>query len=808
MEIIENNTRTYSAEETGIDLRGIFELFLNNWKWFFLSIAICVGATYYYVNTLSPVYKRSAVMLVKEQQNDYMDMNTVIANYGMVGVSNIENEIYMLRSNQLMHEVVRRLNLDIIYTQKQGLRTQVVYGEIPFKCRFLGKYLKPVSFNVTGVTPKGVQINGAKIIGEDIDYKALIQFNDTIQTPMGALCFIPIEQEQKFSFEEPVTVTRINDEVATGIFMGKISTSALSENGTMVNIVCSDVSIARADDILNEILKVYNKTIVDDKNKIATNTAAFIDERIQIIARELGDVEHRLTEFKQKNRMVNIESKASLSLAEEAKVKDESVKLEAQLSVVSFVRDFINNVANENELIPNVAGIGDAGVDQQIVAYNEILLRRNRLVSNSSIENSVVKKLDVDLNAMRSTIAGSIESYLRTLEVQMNNAKRQQSRVNASIQNIPVQEKYALDVMRQQAIKETLYTYLLQKREENAMKMAITEANIRVMEAPFGSRTPISPNKKLYLFVSFLIGFALPALIIALRMLLDTGVRGRRDIERYTTLPVLGDIPERPEKTGDADIVVSETHNDHITEAFRLLRSNVNFMYKGAKVLMFTSTMTSEGKTFISRNYAAVLGMSGHKVILVDTDIRKSKQGRLLGIHSKEGLTSYLNGDNRNLDELILSDRIAKNVDILLTGKMPPNPAELLMSERFDELIEELKKRYDYVILDNVPALVVADAAIVNRVADVTLYVMRDGVVDRRYLPELERIHKAGKFNNMCLILNDIKEAKSSYGYSYSYGYGYGYGNGYGYYSEDAKNKRHHVVSRKSFLSRMFIKRK
>ena len=269
-------------------------------------------------------------------------------------------------------------------------------------------------------------------------------------------------------------------------------------------------------------------------------------------------------------------------------------------------------------------------------------------------------------------------------------------------------------------------------------------------------------------------------------LLLNTSVRGRKDIEEYTTIPIVGEIPARKDSERDDAIVVSDSRNDRISEAFRMLRVDLNFIAKEARVLMFTSTLSGEGKSFVSRNLAVALAISGKKVILLDTDLRKHTQSKLAGVNRKEGLSTYLSGLNSNPDTLITVGAFHPQVDTIFAGIIPPNPAELLMNERFDQLIDELKKRYDYIILDNVPALVVADAAIVSRVTDLTIYVIRDGVLDRRYLPELERLHQDGKFKNMCIVLNDSQVEKKKYGYGYGQGYGYGYGYGHvnGYYSE------------------------
>lgn len=794
---MENKKVSDSPKENVITLRDIVELFLNNWYWFVISAVLCVAAAWIYLSAISPVYQRTAVMLVKgDNQSTSNDLSSMLELNGIPGGSSVENEVYILRSYQILNDVVQRLHLDVDYSVRNGLRRDHLFGELPLEVCFLDIHPGYTELTVSAINEKECRLSHLEIEGENKDYNEIVAFGDTISTPAGRII---VEQKTEYFKQyigKDILVTRSDLETATNSVMDRIQTSAMDQKSTLVNIICQDVNIARADAILSTILLVYNETIVEDKNRIASNTARFIDERIVIISHELGEVENQLTTFKQEHRIVDLNTNANLYLQEGSKAKEESLQLEAQLSVVEFIKNYLTDKTKSADLIPNVSGVGDAGVQTQIESYNEMMLQRNRLVGNSGENNPVVENMNKNLAAMRSTIAGSIDNYMRTIRLRLQNARKVENKVNQSIESIPQQEKYALDVMRQQSIKETLYTYLLQKREETAMQLAVTEANIRVVEAPFGSRLPIAPKRMMILMAALVIGFIIPFIYFRLREFWNTGVRGRKDVEDMTTLPVLGEIPSRKEDQGDEQIVVSENKNDRITESFRLLRTNLDFMNKGAKVLMFTSTMAGEGKTFVSRNLAVILAGTGKKVVLVDTDIRKRTQSKLSGVQRKEGVSTFLSGIYNDVAKLVIPEQLHKNVDVLPAGSIPPNPAELLMSDRLELLIEELKKRYDYIILDNVPALVVADASIVNRVAEITLYVIREGILDRRYLAELERLHQEKKFNNMCVVLNDVKDKTTRYGY--------GYGYGYGYYTEDHQHKHKHVSSQVSVVKKIF----
>ena len=417
-----------------------------------------------------------------------------------------------------------------------------------------------------------------------------------------------------------------------------------------------------------------------------------------------------------------------------------------------------------------MGGINDAGIASQIVNYNQLMLTRNRLAENTSETSPTIQDMDRNLSQMRTAVLASLKGYSASLKLQVNKAKAEEAGLMGNLQAMPKKEKQVIDIAREQTIKDALYTFLLNKREETALQLAITEANIRIVEQPFGSRSPIAPRTKVITLIALILGILVPLLFFQMRKILDTTVRGRKDIEKFTTIPILGEVPHSQTGIRDSEIVVDGDKDDILAEAFRLIRFNMPFINKDARVIMLTSTMPGEGKTFISGNFAAALGLTGKKVVLIDADIRKRTRSRLSSMEGKYGLTSYLSGAIDDVSRLVVTKNKEYNLDILPAGAMAPNPTELLMSDRLEQCVEELKKLYDYVIIDNVPAQVVADAGIVNRVADLTIYVLRETKVDRRYLPELERLHQEKKFNHLCIIINDSRSRNNRYGYGYGYG--------------------------------------
>ncbi|MCR5180825.1 MAG: polysaccharide biosynthesis tyrosine autokinase [Bacteroidaceae bacterium] len=799
------NSQKRQKVDDMLSLRDILDIFVYNWKWFVLSVVLCVIVGRLYLYTKPKIYQRSAVMLVKDDSGSGGSSSTrsrggtdaLMQLNGVVMGSSVKNEVYILQSHQIMKQVVRDLHLDIYYIYKHNLKSRSLYKGRPFTMQLDSvdiETLKPYSFQAE-IQGNKVHITDFVCVAENDDdipeVDITVEFGEpfTLPSTLRPLKLVANERMLPDFDGKSIVVSHVPVEAAANAYGASLKAGELDKESTLVGITCTDQDIPRAEDILNAVLEAYRRSIIDDKNRIAESTAAFIDERIELISHELSKVEGDLASFKQRNRLVDVKTDASLYLQQSSAARQRSVQLESQVSVVQYLLDYLRDKSQGNNLIPSLAGLTDASIQAQISRYNDLMLERNRLIGNTGEDSPHIRQISQNLDQMRQAIIASTEAYLSSINVQLNRSKQEESGLSQAISSVPEKEKQSLDISRQQAIKETLYTYLLNKREETALQLAITEANIRVIEPPFGSNVPISPRTKIIMLVMLLIGVVAPFAFFHIRNLLNMGVRGRKDIETYTTIPVLGEIPHRKEGLNDSQILVGDKKSDPINEAFRMLRFSLKFISKDARVIMFTSTTPGEGKTFVSRNFAVTLGMTGKKVLLLDTDIRKRTQSRISGGVHREGLTSYLSGTTDDVKSLIIKECPEYNVDLMPAGITPPNPSELLMSDRLEKLIEELKKDYEYIVVDNVPAQVVADAGIVNRIADVTLYVLREGKIDRRYLPELQRLYSEGKFRNMCIILNDCKMEQKRYGYgSYgSYGYNYGYGYGYGYGNADGK---------------------
>lgn len=772
------------VDNVTISFRDLIEIVLEKWYWFAISLVICIGAGIFLLRREVPKYQRTAVVLVKQDNKNGNNPIQFTSLGAMSPKMGVDNELYMFRTRMVLTPVVKKLGLDVIYTMKGILRDYPLYKEGPFQVNFLGDYTSNISVTLKPVDAANYRITRVRTYrnGVEIDDDTVLdcQFGKTVELYGERFVVNPVPEYLEPYSGKTITVSRISVPAAAAIAQSSISTALVGENTTLISITCVDSHPRRAVDILNTLIDEYNLSILEDKNHVTTSTAQFLDDRIRVISGELGHVEDELTSFKQKNNIVDMSSSATQYINESFKVRSEALKLETEKIVAESILNYLKDEAKTNTVIPNVSGTENNPVQGQIDTYNELIMQRNRLLSNSGKNNVVVRNMDINLDAMRQSISGSVDNYIRSLDLRIEKARQTEEDILSSIRSVPQNERIALNIMRQQEIKETLYTFLLQKREENALQMAVTETNIRMAEEPFGSALPILPVKSQYYMIALVLGVVIPLAYFILAVFMNTKVRSRRDIEGILTLPIIGEIPQADKKQGTSALEVSEKSNNILSEGFRMLRANLNFMASDAQVLMFISTMPDEGKTFVSRNLARTLSFSGKRVILVDTDLRKRTQSIELNADGDNGLTYYLSGHIADLKSII-KHNVFGNIDLLPAGAIPPNPSELLMSDRFDAVIAELRKMYDYIILDNVPAQAVADAAVVNRVADLTFYVIRVDYLDRRNLVDIERLKRENKFHNMSVILNGCITDKKRYGYGYGYGYGsYGYGYGYG----------------------------
>ena len=766
-----------NKNDQGLNIVDLFMYLASQWKWFLLSILICGGIAWYNYARAPLVYFRSATVIIKDPSNK-ASTSGLDRFDNFINKVNVANEILQFRSKKLMREVVQRVHADVSYQIKDGLRNNELYNESPVLVS-LPDALPEQSFSFTMTLKDAKTVTLSDFSGIEAKPSYEVALNDTVTIIEGMNVVVTATNYLRDSWlNTPIRVQKLPVESMVNYYKNALGIQQEEEEASILTLALKDSSPARAEDVLNTLITVYNEEAIKEKNQVAVNTANFINERLIIIERELGNVESNLESFKQRNQIVDIASSAGMYMTESQKYNADAMELETQLRLANFIKDYLTDPSKETDLIPSNTGISDMNIENQISLYNAAKLKRDHLIDDSSVNNPVVQELNNSLRAMKQSIIRAVDNMIVSLNVKRNDAQNREMRAQDRVTAIPTKERQMLSIERQQKIKEALYLFLLNKREENALSQAMADNNARVIDGAEGSNAPISPNRNRILLLGLLVGIALPGAVCLAILFMDTRVHGRKDIEGVTSVPYLGEIPLDKEAMKDHRkkvMAVKEQGDDIVSEAFRILRTNMAFLSKKdkpAQVITFTSFNIGAGKTFIARNLSMSLAYLKKRVVMVDLDIRKGTLSRHFG-HYHVGVTNYLSDNMVKVDDIIQHQ---EGFDLIPAGILAPNPAELLMDNRLDELMNELRTRYDYIIADNVPVGLIADATIANRIADLTIFVVRAGKLDRRQLPDIEKLYQEKKLKNMALVLNGANPERHGYGYSYGYGYGYGYG--------------------------------
>ena len=790
---------------SNFDLHHILEIVQLNWYWFLLSVLVCVSAAQFYIWKTAAVYTRSASVLINEDKKSGLDISQFM-DVNMVSTPrNVDNEVLVFKSKYLMKEVIEALALHIDYTHIRPLRTVDLYKKTPLQLHVLDNadtqsfacVLIPLinkRYRITDI----VLPESHPAYNQSIDYEQVFALNDTVTTPIGRLVVAATPHLSQAYIGTQLVVRYRPTMDAALYYLGRVTIAPMSKTTSLIQLSVNDTNIARAEDLLNMLIIKYNKNAIKDKKWTTEQTSNFIDDRLHIISKELGDVDGNIEAYKKNNNLTNIAVETGMVLETGVKYRAEHVHLKNQIQVVRYIQNYLHQSIDDIGFIPENAGLNDGRIEDQITEYNALWLEIDKLSSAVSSHNPTLVEYNRTLVAMRRSITHSIDNLVLSLNMRESSLIAKEREMTDRISLVPTQEKYVMSVERQQKIKEELFLFLLNKREENAISMAIVEGNARVIDAASGSNSPVAPKAAMILLAAALLGVMIPAGILYIINLLNTKVYGRDAVKQATSIPFLGEIPFRKytkQEIFEGKNVVSEAGRDCISEAFRILRVNLDFMLKNERkketqVIMLTSAVHGSGKTFASVNLALTLAQSSKRVILVDTDIRKATLTKNWEQNPHGGLTDFLSGRVADIDNLIMQSDLSPNLHVINAGPIASNPVSLLQSSLMEDLTATLRSRYDYIIMDNVPAMVVADAMIVNRLVDLTIYVIREGYFDKRMFPELEQIHKEERFKNMVILLNGTRMHKWKHGYGYGYGYGYGNGYGYGYGDDPAAESK------------------
>lgn len=793
------------SKEENIDVKELLFKYLIHWPWFVGAVVACLIAAWVYLHISTPVYNISATVLIKDdKKGGGAGMLSGLESLGLDGMisssQNIDNEIEVLRSKTIAKEVVEDLGLYISYVDEDEFPSKNMYKTSPVQVSLTPQEAdlldKPMVVKMA-LQPQG-SINVNVKIGDDEYQKHFEKLPAVFPTNKGTLAFFQTLDSilpSKKSSKEIVGVERtvrnitavINKPLAVAKgYCGSMTIEPTSKTTSVAVISLKNSNVQRGKDFINKLLEMYNINTNNDKNEVAQKTAEFINERISIISKELGSTEKDLESFKRGAGITDLTSDAQIALTGSAEYEKKRVENQTQINLLQYLQKYMQNEGYE--VLPSNIGLQDVNLAAAINRYNEVLVERKRLLRTSTENNPTIINLDTSISAMKENVQVSLDRVLRGLFITKADLDREASRYSRRISEAPGQEREFVSIARQQEIKAGLYLMLLQKREENAITLAATANNAKIIDDAIADDAPVSPKGKMIYLVALVLGVGIPVGVIYLLELTKFKIEGRSDVEKLTNVPIVGDIPLTDEKQGA--IAVFENQNNLMSETFRNIRTNLQFMLENdKKVILVTSTVSGEGKSFISANLAISLSLLGKKVIIVGLDIRKPGLNKVFNIPRKEvGITQYLANPEKNLMDLVQPSDVSKNLYILPGGTVPPNPTELLARDGLDKAIETLKKSFDYVILDTAPVGMVTDTLLIGRVADLSVYVCRADYTHKNEYTLINELAENNKLPKLCTVINGLDLKRRKYGYYYGYGkygkyYGYGkrYGYGYGY---------------------------
>lgn len=786
-----HNDRSKGRKEEIVDIRSILIQCLLRWPWFILSVIVCVSCAWLYLRYTAPVYNISASIMIKDEKKGGKSNISTLENMGLISsVQNIDNEVAVLQSKTLIKNVVKELKLYTTYHSKGRLNNLELYKTSPVWVELSSDDVEKMATSLT--LELTLQPDGGLKVKRFLEGKEVYIDFPTLpaswKTEAGTLTFTyPPDSIKKNESVDFVIATIAPPVQVAKKYKAALTVEPTSETTSIALLSIQDSNKKRGEDFINKLVEVYNRDANDDKNEITEKTAEFIRERIDIINKELGSTEEELENFKRDAGLTDLSSDAQIALTEKSEYEKKQVENGTQINLVSYLAEAIAKSSQEFSVLPSNVGLADVTLSGLIDRYNVQVIERNRLLRNSSETNPVIVNLDNGLRSMKTNILTTIASVQKGLRITQADIEQQAGKSKERISKAPNQERRFISISRQQEIKADLYLMLLQKREENAITLAATANNAKIVDETLANDTPISPKRKQIFLIALVAGILIPATVIYLLSLLQFKIESPADVEKLTSVPVLGNVPLADAKNTNSPIVVHENSNDLMAETFRGIRTNLQFMLeKDKKVILVTSTISGEGKTFIATNLAISFASLGKKVVVVGLDIRKPGLNKVFNLsHRENGITQYLaNPGNNDLMAFVQPSDIIPNLSVLTGGAIPPNPTELLAREALVQAIDTLKAHFDYVVIDTAPVGMVTDTLIIGRVADVSLYVCRADYTHKNDYRLIEELNTEKKLPQLCTVINGMDISKRKYGYYYGYGkYGkyYGYGNKYVY---------------------------
>ncbi len=758
-----NKESNKQIQKDNIVVIDYLQFIKSNWIIFIISIVCCLLIASIYMVFTPKVYERSAQLMLKEDgsHGGGLDEMAIMKEINFLSLkTNINNEVELLRSQKLMSEVTERLQLNVKYTIENIFRTHELYFP-PIGFLFLeGMDNDKFSFIITPKTNNKVILNNFKVGSiEILDYEKEVSLGDTISSPIGKIVLLPTCIGMEYYIDKPIHLTKWNPEHVGKHFSEKLDIS-INKNSSVIKLAIKDYSIERADNILNVLVEVYSEEYIAYRKQIIKNTSLFIDERLKIIEKELNIVDKDISDYKSSNMIADIKASSNLFLKESSDYDKQAFDLQNQLSVAEFIKTHLADPKNTNKLIPSNSGIENNPIERQISEYNASMLQKSRLIENGSENSPAIKDLTNSLDAMKQSITTSIDNLITVLKLQITEMKDKESQMNQKIADIPETEKDIASIERYLKIQENLYLYLLQKREENELARAVTTSNFRMINKATGSPDPIKPKKMLILALAGIVGICIPCFCFFTKQFLSTKIQNPLEIKEQFSFPFLGSIPllRKKEKTNNNIIVIEKNNTTSIGEAFRMIRSNIDFILNKhdiCHVTLLTSLEKGSGKSFLSLNTAISFALAGQKVLFVDFDLHNKSISNLFGV-SAPGITDCLLNDTVSIDDIISKNNACPDMDFIFAGKTISNPSDILSRDKLEKIFSDLTQKYNYIFIDTASINLFADVSIIAELSELVLFVICENLTDRRVLSEIDDFKRNNKDKDIAILYNKM----------------------------------------------------
>ncbi|WP_370391184.1 GumC family protein [uncultured Winogradskyella sp.] len=767
-----------------VDIKQKVDFYLSYWKWILLSLVIALSIGFTYLRYAKEQYKATMVIKIKEEEEaaklpsiDQLKSEGLFAS----GSDKIKDEIQVLQSRRLNENVIKNLGLNISCYEQGRIKEKELYKKSPIKVNFFANdsviskiktnlFIKVISDNEFILFD-----NDGKTFGERDDSEGeKYSFGEKIETGYGGIVLTPSVGNYK---PKPGSNLRINISPVASLIKSYQSSLAIStqKGSSVLNLEMLLPVREKAVDYLNELVLEYNEDALIDKEEVVKITSDFIDNRLQRVSKELEEVDYTAEQLQKDKNLTNLNSQQNLNLQSKRQLEDEISNAANNIQLISYLEEELDKENKTSDMLPADLGIGDSNTSQIIKSHNELVAQRNRLLRTSSERNPVIINLNDQINALKQNLSSSLQNMKQSTQLTLNNLNNERNRISGQLYAAPTKAREFRDIKRQQDIKESLYLYLLQRREESAIKLGMYTPIAKVVDYAYASSIPVAPNHMIVYLASFIFGLTIPLGVIYAIDLLDTKIYTKDDLQRITDIPYIGDIP----KTSKKSKLISKVDYSPKAEAFRILRSNIDFklssLKEGTKKLFITSTRAQEGKSHTSTNLASSISFSDKKVLLIEMDIRVPKILDYLEIETskKIGLSDYIADKSVKPQDIVVKHPENKNLDIIPSGTIPPNPSELLMSDRVPELFNYFENKYDYIVVDTSAVGIVSDTLLISKFADMFIYVVSADGIDKRLLKHVAQpLYDQNRLPNMTLLLNGTKTGKKGYGYGYGYGYG------------------------------------